>query len=261
MGRGGGVAVASAGGAATGNGGGAFGAAGVGVAGAGVATAPEAGPVGAAETGEGAGSLRGFSLNFDPGSAAARAAATCAVGGSVDAGSGLGKTVAAGGAGSAAVGVAEAVGAGSGSLGLNRIAGAAAGVAGAEFGGGFASGCAGGGDSAAAGLAAERRGLRRTFGAESAGGAGSAAVGFGGVDTSAGVAEADESVGDWAGAGLARGSARRSWVERKAIARAATAKIRLRVGRSAAPHRSAPALKTFTRGPGRGSSRSLARIQ
>lgn len=48
----------------------------------------------------------------------------------MDAGSGLGKTVAAGGAGSAAVGVAEAVGAGSGSLGLNRIAGAAAGVAG-----------------------------------------------------------------------------------------------------------------------------------
>jgi len=180
------------------------------VAGAGVTTAPEAGPVGAAETGEGAGSLRGFSLNFDPGSAAARAAATCAVGGSVDAGAGLGKTVAAGGAGSAAVGVAEAVGAGSGSLGLNRIAGAAAGVAGVEVGGGFASGCAGGGDSAAAGLAAERRGLRRTFGAESAGGAGSAAVGFGGVDTSAGVAEADESVGDWAGAGFARGFRRRT---------------------------------------------------
>lgn len=75
---------------------------------------------------------------------------------------------------------------------------------------GVVSVLAGGDGSAVAGLGTERRGLRRTFGAESTDGMGSAATEFGGGETSAGVVEEGEAVGASAGAGVARGFSRRT---------------------------------------------------
>lgn len=237
------------------------------------------GVAGAGKTG--VASLRGFSLNFEPGSADASAAAISAVGE---------EGVSAIGAGAEGVGLSTAgVGTGAGadvgtdseSLGLSRIMGAGAGVAATT---GLADGGAGGSNagggtavSAAAGAVSAvvvSLGFRRTFGVESADGVDDAALGVGSL---AGAGVVDSGAGGGAGgadsggaeeAGVARGFSRRTGVGFcSSLMRRAKEVWRPRYSKNRAVWRGArrggtvrSPRKTFTRGRARGCSRSPTRI-